>query len=188
MRLENGQWAAFHNLGFYDASAQAQWDLIDRFRPELGMKFVLSNGDSCSGGPDRVSNIYFDCTPGAPNPLNVNMTVADVGCAYDFHIATPSACPTSPAPPGPTPTPPTPAPGGSGRLSGGSIFLIIFFVFGFVYFAGGCIFRRVSYGVGGMEACPNHEFWQSLPGLVSDGAKYVFNTITCRGGTYDTVH
>lgn len=179
MRDNNNNWVPRADLGFYDGSAAAQWDVIDPSNPQLGMKFVLTNGDAtCTGGAQTQTTIFFDCSPTAADPTTVNMTITDRLCTYNLHIATPSACPSSPnAPPAPNPDNGN---GGSG-LSGGSVFLIIFFVFSFVYVAGGCIYRRVSYGVNGMEACPNHEFWAALPGMVSDGARYFFNTLTCRG-------
>jgi len=163
----------FHNLGYYTPGT---WNVINVANATKGIVFTLANGDACTNSR-RVSNIYFDCDPSAVNPQNVNMSVDSVLCTYNFHIRTSKACPTSPIPPPPPPPPSGPS---SSGLSGGSIFLIILLVLSVVYVAGGCIFRRVSYGVGGMEACPNHELWTALPGYVTDGCKYFYAKITCR--------
>jgi hypothetical protein len=171
----NGTSSPYHNIGFYNM-AGAVWAPIDANNATRGIKFSLANGDACPTGP-RTANIYFDCVPGAQ--AFTNMTIQEIkSCNYDIHFPTGASCPTPYIPP-PTPAP-LPSGGSGGGLSGGSIFLIIFFVFSFVYVAGGCIYRRVSFGVHGMEACPHYPFWSTLPGLVSDGFRFFIAKLTCR--------
>jgi len=74
---------------------------------------------------------------------------------------------------------------GAGGLSGGSVFLIIFFCSAAVYLIAGVIFKRFKMGATGAEMIPNVEFWQSLPGLVMDGFRFVFSKF--RGGGYASV-
>ncbi|KAJ9465061.1 hypothetical protein DIPPA_20826 [Diplonema papillatum] len=64
----------------------------------------------------------------------------------------------------------TPAPKDDGGLTGGGVFLIIFFVTGFVYIAGGCAWNYLK-GNRGADLCPNREFWGGLPGLIADGCR-----------------
>ena len=78
--------------------------------------------------------------------------------------------------------------GGGGEaksgLSGGSIFLILFFVGAFVYFVGGILFNKYRRGMTGTEVIPNIGFWRDLPGLVRDGCMFSFNKVRalCGGG------
>jgi len=170
--------AAYRNIGFYGRE-NAYWDLINSDNETEGIKFILDNGDdSCPGGLQYGATIYLDCDPSATNPQNFNLTVYSRGCHYDFHLVTAQSCPTIIPPV----VPPLPQPS-SGGLSGGTVFIIILLVFSFVYVAGGCIFRHVSYGVRGREACPNHEFWSGLPGLVSDGFRFCWATLTCKSSS-----
>ena len=64
---------------------------------------------------------------------------------------------------------------GKGGLSGGSIFLILFFVGAFVYFVGGVLFMKYRRGASGADLIPNVGFWRDLPGLVRDGCVFSFN-------------
>ena len=57
-------------------------------------------------------------------------------------------------------------------VSGGSIFLIIFFSAACIYFIGGFIARLILTRNRGCSACPNYEFWSDLPQLVTDGVHF----------------
>jgi len=78
----------------------------------------------------------------------------------------------------------------SSGLSGGSVFLIIFFVSLFVYFAAGAGYNYYQ-GKEGAEIIPQVEFWKDLPFLVKDGAVFSFERIrglvTGGGGSYNQV-
>eukprot|EP00009_Paramoeba_aestuarina_P005175 CAMPEP_0201523576 /NCGR_PEP_ID=MMETSP0161_2-20130828/20356_1 /ASSEMBLY_ACC=CAM_ASM_000251 /TAXON_ID=180227 /ORGANISM="Neoparamoeba aestuarina, Strain SoJaBio B1-5/56/2" /LENGTH=246 /DNA_ID=CAMNT_0047922739 /DNA_START=83 /DNA_END=823 /DNA_ORIENTATION=+ len=74
---------------------------------------------------------------------------------------------------------------GSSGLSGGSIFLIIFFVGFAVYFAAGAGWNYYQ-GKRGIEIIPQVEFWKDLPFLVKDGVMFLVGKCT-GGGSYSTV-
>ena len=61
--------------------------------------------------------------------------------------------------------------------SGGSIFLIIFFVGFFVYFVAGIIYKKKRYDAQGVDMVPNIDFWKELPFLVKDGVAYTIDKI-----------
>jgi hypothetical protein len=112
----------------------------------------------------------FPCATTAQK-LQVTSTGA---CSYTAVLQTPASC-----------TGGTVGGGGSGGgLSGGSVFLIIFFVGGFLYLAVGCVYKRQKMGASGVESVPNVDFWRELPGLVGDGFKFTFAKLKalCSGG------
>jgi len=61
---------------------------------------------------------------------------------------------------------------GKSGLSGGSVFVIMFFVVGAMYFGGGIAYKYKRKGTTGIESIPNIDFWRTLPGLVKDGCRY----------------
>ncbi|KAJ6234782.1 hypothetical protein M0813_29074 [Anaeramoeba flamelloides] len=60
---------------------------------------------------------------------------------------------------------------GSKGLSGGAIFLIIFFSGVGAYFIFGMLINKVARKKEGSEIIPNSSFWKSWPGLMADGAR-----------------
>jgi len=72
--------------------------------------------------------------------------------------------------------------GGSGGLSGGSIFLIIVLCGAVVYITAGILFNKFKRQATGVELIPNVEFWSSIPGLFKDGWMLIINKIRGRGG------
>jgi len=75
---------------------------------------------------------------------------------------------------------------GGGKLSGGSVILIILLCLMVVYVAAGITYNKVRKQATGLELIPNVEFWTSLPGLVKDGVMFIVNK-TCRRGGYSQV-
>jgi len=71
-------------------------------------------------------------------------------------------------------------PGGIGSLSGGSILLIICFVFLAVYLIAGALFMKYRKGAIGSEIIPNKSFWSEIPSLVKDGVMFVLSPCTKR--------
>ena len=59
-------------------------------------------------------------------------------------------------------------------LSGGDVFLIIFFVGGFLYVAVGALVKHKRYNATGKDMMPNIDFWQDLPHLLKDGFRFTF--------------
>ena len=68
----------------------------------------------------------------------------------------------------------TPVACASGGLSGGDIFLIIFFVSGFLYFSIGALIKLKRYNATGADLVPNIDFWRDLPHLVKDGFRFTY--------------
>jgi len=66
---------------------------------------------------------------------------------------------------------------GGGGLSGGSVFLIILFVGGFCYLAGGIAYKYQVKGTRGIEMIPNLDFWRQLPKLFMDGCRFTLAKI-----------
>jgi len=106
-------------------------------------------------------------------------TVAETACTYQITMYLTAACGTKGS-------------GGNtkdkssgGGLSGGSVFLIIFFVSLFVYFAAGIGYNAYR-GQQGVELVPNVEFWKDLPFLVKDGVMFCVHLVT-GGGSYSSV-
>jgi hypothetical protein len=107
----------------------------------------------------------------------------------EYARAVSAECPYNPAPaPGPNPGPNSGgSSGGSGGLAGGDIFILLVFLSATVYFGGGMVFNYQRTGGrknGGTPVIPHVTFWRALPGLVSDGFRFVFveRFGTARGG------
>jgi hypothetical protein len=82
----------------------------------------------------------------------------------------------SPSPPGPGPNPgPGRSTGSKGKMDGGELFLLLFFVFVVVYLVGGMVMNYVKSGGanGGVPAIPHARFWrEEFCGLVADGVNF----------------
>jgi len=67
----------------------------------------------------------------------------------------------------------------SGKVSGGTIFLVILLILIFFYVLIGSLFNKFHKGtVGVRETCPNSEFWLTFLGYVRDG--FLFTKSKCR--------
>jgi hypothetical protein len=69
-------------------------------------------------------------------------------------------------------------------MSSGSVFLLILFVGGTVYFLGGGLFNYLAHG---RFEILHKAFWLGLPGLVSDGVLFVKDKITGQQHTFSAV-
>eukprot|EP01125_Pyxidicula_operculata_P002452 TRINITY_DN12314_c0_g1_i1.p1 TRINITY_DN12314_c0_g1~~TRINITY_DN12314_c0_g1_i1.p1 ORF type:complete len:221 (+),score=36.00 TRINITY_DN12314_c0_g1_i1:56-718(+) len=58
---------------------------------------------------------------------------------------------------------------GGGGLSGGSVILILLFVFAVVYLVAGVLYNKFRLNKDGIELIPNLDFWKDFPSLVKDG-------------------
>jgi len=161
-----------------------------------GVVMKTSGGTTgCSPVVARSTTLNVLCARNFGKSGNsVDKVIENPGCVYTINFYSDSGCgslapvptskptplrtpiPTSvPTPTVPTPTPtPTPFIPKKKGLSGGSVFLIIFFCGFFVYFAAG-IGWNAYHGATGVEMIPNVEFWKDLPFLVKDGFMFVFN-------------
>jgi len=162
---------------------------------------------SCGIGPPSITYLanaggivmstqggYVGCSPQVARSVQLNLLCASAngkpdssvdivtestsGCQYTIKQYFNAAC-------GKKPSPPSPPKNQGGGLSGGSVFLIIFFVSLFVYFAGGVGYNYYN-GAQGVELIPQVEFWKDLPFLVKDGVMFCVGLCT-GGGGYSSV-
>lgn len=88
-------------------------------------------------------------------------------------ILTLCCCVISSLLPGPSP----PSPGGPRSRHPGihtsTLLFMLLMIFLICYFICGILYNRQKYGVNGMDALPNRDFWMELPGLIADGYKYI---------------
>lgn len=143
--------------------------LLDPSDPTAGLKLQWDNGDLCyqSGfmGP-RHGRLNMKC--GSTSDTTFTITESPT-CTHNIDITLREACPTDFTP------------AGEGGLSGGSIFLILFFVFLILYFVGGFVFKTKRKGTTGMESIPNIDIWRRVPGLIKDGCQYTSMMIKTKG-------
>lgn len=64
----------------------------------------------------------------------------------------------------------------SSGMSKGWTIILVLLVGTLVYLTVGIGIKRYKFGLTGMEAVPNIEFWRDLPGLVRDGIVFSTNT------------
>jgi len=182
---------AYHGIGDW-TQATSQWSFLDPNNPTQGLLLKLTGGtaggDGCqTTNKNRESSVTFQCKAGADGLTMQSCTEdSSMHCNYVLTIPSSIACGST--------APPPPPPGGSDDkhgLSGGSIFLIIFFVLIPVYIALGCLYQRKKNGTTSMaDSCPNYEFWSSLPGYIKEGFVFSKNKIfewiaRCRGQSSD---
>jgi len=117
------------------------------------------------GTGQRKMEIDFVCNPQAGDGKPV-FTAENPSLHYNFMWESKYACPKTALP---------------GGLTGGGIFLILFFVGAAVYLVGGILWQKFKVGASGLELIPNLTFWTSLPGLIKDGVMFMVNS-TCRRG------
>jgi len=141
---------------------------------------VYTGGDLTTTGVPRSMQIDFVCSPNSGTGKVTYVDENKTTFRYYFLWTTQYACTNSPNIPSGS--------SGDDGLSGGSIFLIIFFVCVFVYFAAGIAYKKFKVHAEGIELLPNTEFWISFPGLIKDGCLFIKNKITGSGGSsYSTV-
>eukprot|EP00004_Rigifila_ramosa_P007937 TRINITY_DN19122_c0_g1_i1.p2 TRINITY_DN19122_c0_g1~~TRINITY_DN19122_c0_g1_i1.p2 ORF type:complete len:229 (+),score=46.03 TRINITY_DN19122_c0_g1_i1:3-689(+) len=135
-----------------------------------GVRATFSGAECSSTSGPAVSHFDFECATTERPSTSLLVETTATPCEYIIHFPTSLACDL----------------GGdeSGGLSGGSIFLIIFFVGTFLYCAGGVVYNQRQ-GVTGIEMVPNIQFWRELPGLVKDGC--VFTKTKLTGGGYQSM-
>jgi len=149
-----------------------------------GLEFTYKNNvDSfcrdVGGTPNiqRTTTIMIACDEGSSGDISSitepsNPSDPNFKCRYQINMKHKAACKKGSGI-------------GPGGLSGGSIFLIIFFVLATVYVVGGIVFNKVRNNAEGVDMIPNFGFWASIPGLVVDGFKFIKNKFT--GGSYSSL-
>ncbi|CAF3188455.1 unnamed protein product [Rotaria socialis] len=72
-------------------------------------------------------------------------------------------------------------------LSGGAVLLIIVVVLVFIYLITFMSFNKFKREATGLDILPHRSFWISLPGYSKDGVIFIFQKLTNKGATYQTV-
>jgi len=134
-----------------------------------GVQIVYRNALETCAGIVRVTTIVLSCDQSTEYTFISLIESLLPKCQYTISANTKYACPIAAGASG------KPAGGG---LSGGSIFLIIFFTVSATYLLVGIVVKWRVYNATGVEMIPNTEFWVGLPGLVRDGIIFVKNKVT----------
>lgn len=158
-----------------------------------GLQINMTNNACCKCVNNAVARtvvMNIQCADKA----NINQFAvtepANPKCQYISTIAHPNACPGAATAGSSTGTGGSTSGGGKhgkGGLSGGSIFLIAFFVSAVVYLVAGFIVNwKVRGASPGVDAVPNIELWRQVPGLVVDGIVFTKNKVMgLFGGGYN---
>ena len=175
----------------------------DTFDPNSVCPFLVSSADAnytCKNGTKCLqagccgANGLNHCPAGQKMCMEPFACDEDYCCAADCgalnqfvrNCLVPFSVDVEPAGPTPPPTPaPTDAPKGgsssSDGLSGGAIFLIIFFSILGAYVLFGCIFNWMNGVKQFPRMLPHYAFWCELPSFISEGFGFLRSKI-CGGG------
>jgi len=148
-----------------------KWKPIDTKVPSKGMKLFYQNGERCHNGRTRQVMFTFACSEHfsySDGPLVVYETVN--GCHYDVHWPNRAGCPSLPLMKRLTAN-------GMNGYSTGNMFLLVLCISCLLYICGGCWYRRTKEGADGIEACPHHQFWCSLPAMFMGTCQSFLNQI-----------
>lgn len=155
-----------------------KWKPIDSAVPTKGMSLYYENGERCGNGRSRQIKLTFACSEYftySDGPLVVYETYN--GCHYDVHWPNRAGCPSLPLMERLSLTGNQAAGGG---LTAGGIFMMVLLVALVLYICGGCWYRRTKEGADGIEACPHHTFWCSLPAIFMSGCGSLFGKLSGR--------
>jgi len=147
------------NRRCYVIGSSTNYTLLEGFNgPATGVQVQLKNG-ACQ------TILRVTCNPNT-NFSFASVTASAPTCNFVLAVQTQLGCRLSG-------TGSSDAPGGGGGLSGGSIFLIVFFTVAGTYFILGTIIKwRLQHAPFGVESIPNNEFWSELPGYIADGFRF----------------
>jgi len=106
----------------------------------------------------REGRLIISCDPAAATPQKIDIHDPVDVKSYTVKYASAAGC-------------------GNSAISGGSIFLIIFFSAFALYFLVGIAVMAGVKGQRGKEMVPNIEFWVMVPGLIQDGATFTISKI-----------
>ncbi|KAJ5079279.1 hypothetical protein M0811_04300 [Anaeramoeba ignava] len=131
-----------------------------------GLPYVIYSG----GYYDRRMKIQFVCDENANGYVKSVSESKDTSTIYTLQLATNIVCEES-----------------SKKLSGGWVFIIIITAGTVLYCGIGIPYKKFAKHETGKNILPNSGFWSSLPGLISDGFKYVFSGCKKKNATYETI-
>ena len=165
------------DLGRTKWGAAPSWAFVDG-NSANGLVFTAANGQANDAGVPRLTRYILTCNQSATDPPSPALDTS-VPYVYALTFTTALSCPSNGKEKSKA----------SSGLSGGSIFLIVFFITFAVYFLVGGLVMRVVYKAEGRRIVPNVEFWLDLPGLVVDGCKLTYAKIASlrTGGVYETM-
>merc|ERR1712130_591698 len=106
-----------------DETNLPQWKLIDSANPMAGVQGTWQ-GTQCPDGGSYSTTIKFTCDKSKNDGTATNAVSGQGSCNFVLTVPSVHGCPVG------------------GGLSGGSIFLIIFFSLGFFYFVGGIVYNK----------------------------------------------
>jgi len=127
-----------------------------------GMGIVASfSAPPTTDGTLRKGTVTVKCNPSVQSAQVTihNPTGAEGTAAYATTFESSFAC------------------GVKGGISGGTVFLIIFFAGIAVYIIAGIVYLGPVKGNRGKEMIPNLSFWMMVPGLIQDGATFTITKI-----------
>ncbi|CAF3690897.1 unnamed protein product [Adineta steineri] len=123
---------------------------------------TYENGDpyiNICDNSSRTASIMFSCGPNMNNiSILQEQTDSDTHCNYMFQLQVPEMCPIVKKV--------------EDKLSGGAIFLIIFFSVATAYLVIGGTYLHVKRGARGLDRIPNLEMWRKLGQLSADGCDF----------------
>jgi len=133
------------------------------------VEMTMANGEQDPNGVCKNNNAILNlvCDPNKaadPEWSYLKVDIVSGLCSYKFSVSHKNAC----------------VGGGAGGLSGGSILLIIGFCVFALYCAIGAAYQFKVKEARGVEMVPNNAFWFQLPGLVKEGMRFTFFTLTRR--------
>ncbi|KCV71853.1 hypothetical protein H696_01267 [Fonticula alba] len=149
------------NQGSYFTNYASQYGSSKSNPEDTIVTINLNQGDYCMLNNPYNVDVIFTCGSGEGTPVPVGHSDSDP-CKYVVTWSTKYACAGKSS---------------SGGISGGGVFLIIFFVTLILYFSIGAFYNYKFRGLQGIEILPNSEFWMSLPSYIKDGCRFTYQKI-----------
>jgi len=147
---------------------------------ETSVQIQYSNGDTSDDGVGREVIVVVNCDSTA-GVLDFDMFEPALPSnpppeVYTYTLTLKSSTLCAVAPPV---VPPKSRPGASpDAISGGSVFLILFFIITFLYFLIGILYNKHYGKKTGIDVVPNIEFWKEVPSYLKEGIIFTKDTIS----------
>lgn len=142
-------------------------NLLDPNNRNRGIQLTYYGGDLCLGLGYLERQVTYKLICDSATKLKFLNAFEERTCNYIFEMASKYACPKLTANAIPT----TPS-WGYGKTLCVSFILCLF-----LYFIIGAGVKRFAIGCEWKESVPHSEFWEGLPGLVTDGIRFVAGKI-----------
>jgi hypothetical protein len=143
------------NNVWYSCGLYATQNITTMTSP-LGVKIQYGGGKPCGSTP-RSSTLLIACNEAVT--VKFLSVMENINCQYALEFQSKYACPKR------------------SSLSGGSVFLLIFFLGGGLYFGGGFVYNWKVKHLEGVERIPQYAFWSMIPGLIVDGVFFTKNKL-----------